>query len=289
MVRLASDGEKSMAPLALHSRWRAFTEEWKIPLERKLAMFVAPLTVAIVSGVVLLVLDTDPEDPPPAAQLEVVDLVVGGGGGESDDLPFLDLLVRNTGDTVSVVTGVALEIGAQGVIEICEGGGAPLETSAAYDVVMPALALGAARVRRADVSQQIAPDEADRFSIRMTIPDTEFFWHPHLYEVDVRLSHDGSDVPVEAGKAIVSVPLVPTWQYFEPSGSGDMDESIAECYRENTRTLNRFLELDGAKAPGLTRDLLFGPGAQPTPSSTPEAIAPPEARSSAGESHGRRL
>src|SRR5204863_3632356 len=85
----------------------------EISLEKKLAMFVAPVVVAVATGILVPVLTGAFSGGDGAAKrsakLELVDLAVGGGrfqrllSGPPSKLQFVDVTVRNTGDLVSVI------------------------------------------------------------------------------------------------------------------------------------------------------------------------------------------
>ena len=253
---------------------RDLRKQWReISLEKKLAMFVAPVFVAIATAV-LVPLSTgalggggdeksETRAPVrPVERLEVLDLVVGGGEaprfGEGTAKPqFLDITVRNTGETVSVITGATFRIRDFALLRICEAGGG-LEPTAKYDVELPSDPTPD-DVVEAKVSQQIPPHEADRFVIRLNVPFEAMQFGMRLYYVDVALVHDASARPVPAGSAVVSVPFNPDENYF-PASFSNFDDlppgEVRDCYVDNEEALRRFLALEGARSPALTEAVL---------------------------------
>lgn len=259
-----------MAFDTLRRQWR------EISLEKKLGMFVAPIFVAVAAGI-LVPLTTGAfsgggaddvaasQGPPPREErLQVVSLSVGGGDApEFVDGPpgvpqFIDLTLRNTGNTVSVITGARLHVEDFALLKICEAGGG-LDPTAKYDVTLPPNPTRGDAVD-AKVSQQIPPNKADRFTISMNVPFRNIHDGMRLYHFSVELFHDGEQQPVNAGKAVVSVPYVPDPRYF-PASFEDFDQTlepgpVRDCYEANEAALRRFLELDSVRAPDLTEALL---------------------------------
>jgi hypothetical protein len=86
-------------------------KQWsEISLEKKLAMFVAPVFVAVASGILVPVLTGAFGSDGEGGGLEVVDLGVSSGEVADDptapvDAPVIDVTVRNSGHDVSVITG----------------------------------------------------------------------------------------------------------------------------------------------------------------------------------------
>ena len=108
-------------------------KQWsEISLEKKLAMFVAPVFVAVVSGILISGISgafgsDDSSTTIDAGGLEVVDLEVTSGEvadepGAPVDAPLIDLTVRNTGQEVSIITGANLQVRNMAWIQNCEGG-----------------------------------------------------------------------------------------------------------------------------------------------------------------------
>jgi len=247
-------------------------KQWsEISLEKKLAMFVAPLFVAVASGILIPVLsgafgsDGDSKPPGPgststsaAGGLEVVDLEVSSGEvaepGETFDAPVIDVTVRNTGEDVSVITGANLRVRDAVWIKNCEGG-AGLDPSVEYDVVLPA-SPDVGEIVEADVSQQVPANSADRFTFRL---NTAGIWGDgtRLYQLDVELFHDAQARPLEAGTVLVAVPFDPDSRLLDPGELPDeaYPAPLVACYDTNEANFLEFLELEGERSPELTEQV----------------------------------
>ncbi len=239
-----------------------------ISLEKKLGMFVAPLVVAIAAGVLVPLLSGafrgDNERPTGALRsegLEVIDLTVGAGKppellADPRAPQLLDITVRNTGQVVSVITRATFRIRNFGLLRICQAGGG-LEPTENYDVTLPPSPRPGELVE-AKVSQQIRPNQADRFTFRLNVPLIPMQDGMRLYQLDVALLHDRDTRPLTAGTAVVSVPFIPTDDYFLSPGTDTSlySPEVLGCYEENEKILRRFLNLEGERSPMLTKQLL---------------------------------
>lgn len=246
-------------------------KQWsEISLEKKLAMFVAPVFVAVTSAILVSVMtgafgsdggtqspDGDSTATIEAGGLEVVDLEVTSGEVADDpaapvDAPAIDMTVRNTGEDVSVITGANLRIRDMAWIENCEGG-AGLEPSVEYDVILPANP-DVGEIVETDVSQQVPANSADRFTLRLYTPQENLGDGTRLYQLDVELLHDAAAGPLEAGTVLVAVPFDPDSRLLSLGSESD-DPSLADvqaCYEANEANFLDFLELEGARSPELT-------------------------------------
>lgn len=243
---------------------RGIAAKWaEISLEKKLSLFVAPVAIAIITGLVIPSIarriNKEPEDAP---RLEVLDVAVGGGlgpgrfGEPPPELQHIDVTVRNTGKVISVVKGALFRINRFAHLEICEAGGG-LEASKNYDVVLP-VEPKPGQVVRTKVSQQIAPNEADRFLFKLTVPKRDLQLGKYLYEIDIGLFHDSGNQPLNAGRVLVSVPDTVSAFYFAPQLASEEGE-VGECYRSNAEKLRRMLSSKGERVPELNEELLRGP------------------------------
>lgn len=233
------------------ARW---TAEWKeLSFEKKLALVGAPLLVAVVVGLVISPLSTLLADRT-TTRLEVVDLAVldSPAGGEDRQYvpPQVEVLVRNTGDLVSVVSRATFEVMDYGILEICQAGGV-LDLSAAYAVVLPTGDEAVGERVPVDVRQEIRVGEADRFGFELTVPEERINdYAVHLYRLGVRLERDGGR-GLEAGMAVVSVPRAVDRWYFDEDAAA-YGEDVAACYARNAATYERFARLDGTRSASMT-------------------------------------
>jgi hypothetical protein len=250
--------------------------QWsEISLEKKLAMFVAPVFVAVMSGIIVSFAtgafrtSNDSQPPAPgsastveaAGGLEVVDVGVTSGVPANDPgdpavPPVIDVTVRNTGREVSVITGASLRVRELAWIGVCEGG-AGLDPSVEYDVILPASA-DAGEVVEADVSQQVPANTADRFTLRLYTPEENRGDGTRLYQLDVELEHDATARPLEAGTVVVAVPFDPDSNLLSVASELPEEEQPADlraCYDANKARFLDFLELEGERSPELTAEL----------------------------------
>jgi hypothetical protein len=220
--------------------------------------------------------------PRVAEQLEVVQMSVVDSVRATDveaaKAPAIDIKLRNVGGTVAVVTQADLTVLDDGRIRECEPGtGGPLNASVNYGLSVP-VDPDANTTHRAPMSLQIAANEADRVTISIDAPDLNLQQHAAvLYAFDVALRQGPRDESVSIGRAVIAFPEVPGASAFTGSFAGGPPLSGAlSCLEENDATLLRFLEFDGAKPPGLTKELLKPvaptprPTAPPTPAGTPQ-------------------
>jgi hypothetical protein len=231
---------------------KSFREKWsEIPFERKMAMFVAPIFVAVASALLIRLLSDGSED----TKLEVVDLVVGGGAirdvGEPADPPFIDITLRNAGDLISIVKRARFTVRSFGTIERCDGG-AGLDPSVQYDVELP-VDPQPGETHEVKVSQQVPPNGADRFTFRLGVPEADPQFGLYIYQLDVALFHDTEERPLPVGTVLVSAPTLPNPFSLDPGGAQGL---LRDCYERNIATFNRMIQLEGERSPQFTRDLL---------------------------------
>jgi hypothetical protein len=236
-----------MSRKSLRAKWS------EIPFERKIAMFVAPIFVAVASAfLVRLLSGGSGGGERRATKLEVVDLVVGGGAirdvDEPADPPFIDITLRNAGDLISIVKRARFTVRSFGVIERCEGG-AGLDPSVQYDVELPVDPQPG--ILEVKVSQQVPPNEADRFTFRLGVADPDPRFDPYIYQLDVALFHDTEERPLPVGAVLVSTPTLPNPFSLDPGEALEGD-----CFERNIATFNRMIQLEGVRSPQLTSDLL---------------------------------
>jgi hypothetical protein len=131
------------------------------------------------------------------------------------------------------------------VLPLCEGGN-PLDPTRVYPFGLPAQPSRGASVE-IPVSQQVAADEADRFTIPLTGGDTSGT-EVELLHVAVGVLHDAHPTPLSAGMAVVALPGPPAEPFFTIDAPG---VPVAGCYAENQATMRHFLALEGARDAAL--------------------------------------
>jgi len=247
-------------------------QQWsELSLEKKLSIAVVPLTVALIGALVpVLVARGGSGDAAPATSaassapasapgLEVIDVAVGGGEVRGrGPTQLVDITIRNAGTLVSVVKRIGFRVRASELLTICQAGGG-LEASATYDVLFPG-ETEPGTVLEQKVSQQIAPGEADRFTVHLDVKEPERQLGEHLYQLDVLLYHDTAREPLRAATVVVSVPSVPDEGYFwsavpeaaRPGYEQPAAGEVKQCLVDNESKYTRMLALDGERSPLLT-------------------------------------
>src|SRR3954452_20226374 len=148
-------------------------------------LLIAPIIVgAVAAGISVLTREHEPEKrvalkglPPvvinPEEQLESAPPVRTGhqrgvrpGRQTESSKPRIEVRLHNTGTRRAVLTSAVFTVRRRSVFEPC-GSGAGLLVSTRYDVTLPDRAGASVEV---PIDQQLGPDEADRFSFRLTAP-----------------------------------------------------------------------------------------------------------------------
>jgi len=251
--------------------------QWaSISLEQKLAMFVAPVVVFVVTTMLIpavrdVVWDgftTKPTVtvPPttttpttttlgePCPTIGELSPATGSASVRSSGLEVVDVVpcdsrieisMRNVGRLVSVVKRAEFRVRAMQTIEThCRGPGAALPISRTYDLRLPAYD-GVGQVVGVTVRQQLKPNEADAFAFRVGLAGALLGDEdPRLYQLDVLVYHDREPKPIKAGIVILAV-ATPGRVSFEPSEDADSEERA--CVRGNVEALRTMLALDGVR------------------------------------------
>jgi hypothetical protein len=252
--------------------------QWaSISLEQKLAMFVAPVVVFVVTTMLIpavrdVVWDgftTKPTVtvPPttttpttttlgePCPTIGELSPATGSASVRSSGLEVVDVVpcdsrieisMRNVGRLVSVVKRAEFRVRAMQTIEThCRGPGAALPISRTYDLRLPAYD-GVGQVVGVTVRQQLKPNEADAFAFRVGLAGVLLGDEdPRLYQLDVLIYHDREPKPIKAGIVILAV-ATPGRVSFEPSEDADSEERA--CVRGNVEALRTMLALDGVRS-----------------------------------------
>ena len=238
----------------LTARARAFRSNWaEISLEKKLSMFVAPIFVAVVTAVVLPRVagggggdsaSTKPSDE----QLEVSDLAVDNSAKGTK----IHVAVRNIGGLVSVATNARFRIRKFATLSTCLPQAYQLPTHT-YDLVLP-IENAEGKTRDVSISQEIEPNDSDRFSFDLGIDDPmPLSTTSYLYLLEVALFHDRKTTPVEAGEVWLAEPF-PQKSWFSASdspGDDSFSQQVNSCVDENRANLSAIYGGSASVSPDL--------------------------------------
>ena len=212
-------------PGSLWAKWKA------ISLEAKLAMFVAPVVVFVVTALIAKVI-SGPDRA--QANLQVVRLLPVNGP-KNYHQAIIDLTLRNTGGTVSVLTRAEFRIRRAEEITQCPAPGLLLPTGR-YSIVLPFADEGR-QILTTQLNQEVGPNEADRFTFSLGLPEGASNAVESIYQLDLALYHDADPRPVKAGSVLVVLPFNSPGLF--KSLCGDVDK------------LASFLASDSARSPEL--------------------------------------
>ncbi|WP_433476498.1 hypothetical protein ACQPZP_05275 [Spirillospora sp. CA-142024] len=205
--------------------------------------------------------------PSKAAKIEVIDMLVDTPK-DADSRPVsLDIKLHNTGTRRSIIKRAVLSIHKFTMFKECAGQGGGLGVSATYGLNMPVRPKPGQKVE-VPLSQQLGPDEADRFKIELNLPQSSaWIENPDqgklfVYQVGVTLIRDTNSKAVNLGDAVVALPITITvheQQFFLTkenaeihyydwlSGGPEAGAGIRQCLRANNVTLRQYMTAAGAK------------------------------------------
>jgi len=176
----------------------------------------------------------------------IVDLVVENAGTAA----VLDISVQNKGTARVVLRRAVVKVERFTTIHVCNTQG-ELEVTGEYDLSLPSPAeVGYTASKK--VNQQVGPDEADRFQIRLQNKDIKKVHKVSFYSLDVTIETNGSPAFIHAGKAMIALPLVPSnndggwyWSHRfvrEPlDWLGPQQVAVEACMHGNSRAMQEFL------------------------------------------------
>ncbi|GAA1790386.1 hypothetical protein GCM10009735_22480 [Actinomadura chokoriensis] len=203
------------------------------------------------------------------AEIEIVDMLVDTPPAGRRLPASLDIKLLNTGDRRSVIKRAIVSIRKFSLIEVCFSQGGGLDVSATYGLTMPVHPTPGQELE-VPLSQEIGPDEADRFKLNLRLPeaaaevgrnlDAERFF---VYHIGVQLVRDRESHKVNAGDAVVVLPGPFTvnpqdffltkefdrhpnrYDAYHPTPQ-EMSH-IRECLASNNTILHGFMSVNGAK------------------------------------------
>lgn len=186
----------------------------------------------------------------------------------------IELLLQNAGTGRSVVNQAQIEVKRVDLLPLCFTQG-ELPLSERYGARLPTDAHPGETVE-VPLHQQLAADRADRFELALGLDPNPAELNVegqlpgvYLFELDVSVTSDGKERPLEIGKALISLPELPSpagvylWSpgtaRFLATGFGNPDGRSAEelweehmpCWRENTVAVRRALAGSAARSPRM--------------------------------------
>jgi hypothetical protein len=196
------------------------------------------------------------------ASLKVVDLVVLNGT-DWDRPPEVQITLHNTGSQRSIIKRALFRIQTVAALPICHTAG-ELLVSKNYDITLPTTQPEDAAPVEKPVSQQLGPDEADRFAFSFATPERVGEPAVYLYQLQIEFLYDTQSTPLRVGNVIVAAPGAPGrhglefWREgqeakFDAAYShlGAYKATVRSCLDSNTSKLRRTLALDGARSEEL--------------------------------------
>jgi hypothetical protein len=230
---------------------------WRRMLRRPLVWLGALLTAAITAFAVTwatgLANNVAPH-PGKSPKLEVDSVSISTPA--SGQRATLDLKLRNIGNQLAIITGVQLHILQFATLRHCEEQG-DLTPTGKYHANMPMRAKIGDSID-VPISQQVAPDAADRFKVLLRLP-ADFPGTVYSYRVRLDLRYDNSAIQRGISDAIVFLPFVPRSDYFWTHQDatvgnpfpflGDGAPGVSKCLINNAKALRSLLSLSGIRAP----------------------------------------
>jgi hypothetical protein len=201
--------------------------------------------------------------------LKVVDLVVLNGT-DWERSPEIQVTLHNTDAQRSIIKRALFRIQSLVALPVCHTAG-ELLVSKKYDVALPTtLPKDEAPVEK-PVSQQLGPDEADRFAFTLSAPQGVETHTVYLYQLQIDFLHDTDSTPLKAGNVVLALPGAPGRHGLEFWGKGEASNgkvtrasfdaayshlgadqaTVRSCLDSNTAKLRRMLALDGARSEEL--------------------------------------
>jgi hypothetical protein len=258
---------KPGSPRGVRNKWR------ELSFEKQLSILLAPLLVALVSGILVPRVNELFFGETNQPSLKVIDLVVynqvakyeqlesRGEAQTKDSVPSIEVILHNTGNRRSVITRASVTIKDRVSIEPCFTPNAELRISGNYDIELPTKSRIGQTIE-VPVSQQLGADEADRFIFRFGSP--VHYHYPgvsrgaFVYWLGLSLRHDNEKDPLNVGSVVLSVPGLPeaVWTKDLAAGGPNIDPivkdaSIRRCLQTNTAAIRPILARSGERSSEL--------------------------------------
>jgi hypothetical protein len=252
----SADSESEGKAGTSRSRRRIKLASLNLPLPVTLISVIAAAVLAVLGNYVYRSMTAA---PPPAARLEVDGIVVMApdpaliGDNTTRYFDRLYFQLRNTGSQLAILSGVTLGIQQHAVVPLCFTQGY-LPSTGHYRTDLPEHP-SPGSVVTIPISQQIGPDEADRFDVAVRIPfgPNEAI---HLYRLRVSLTYDRAVPPISVGEVIVALPFEPNdgqyfWSHRDRASPNFLAwyapnyPTISRCLIRNSQLLAQFLSQSG--------------------------------------------
>lgn len=168
----------------------------------------------------------------------------------------IEFEIRNTGDQLAIIRAARLTVQQFAALPHCLAqGGLPI--TGIYKAFLPMNPSPGASVD-IPTAQQVGPDAADRFGIKLGLPVGASFENVYVYRVRIGLLINNSSVPANAGEAIIALPSQPDQSYFwskqtaahpdyMPAFQGSAVPQLGQCLIKNSRKLGAILTMAGAR------------------------------------------
>jgi hypothetical protein len=184
-------------------------------LNLPLTVAVIPIVIAALLGAYIYHIQNKPSIVGPRIEVDSAEIVATSrahSDNVSTDVEKVYFQLRNTGNQLAIIRGVRLEVQQYVSLPVCVTQGYLPSTgnSRANMPVRPRIT----SIINVPVSQQIAPDAADRFEVSLRI-QKDPSQSVYLYRLNASLLYDKLAIPVNAGELLVALPYNPdSTQYF---------------------------------------------------------------------------
>ncbi|OZV81744.1 hypothetical protein CA850_11355 [Micromonospora echinospora] len=175
-------------------------------------------------------------------QADVLDLGHPAGKDEVDS-PVLDVVLKNTGDQIAVVSAVDFTFRYSEKVELCEKGGDVIEIAGHYDVSIPFPDRPTPFSIRREVRHEISPGKIERLTFAVGVGKVPLHSDIWLYQIDMRVVSDGAAKALHAGTGLIVAP-VPHEGYF-------LNQKIISdrsCPADTLNRVRKFTAMSGAKS-----------------------------------------
>lgn len=227
---------------------------------RKLILALIPVAVGALIPIIFVLIQH--RVSPPTPRIEVDGMTVQDASIRNAVSAKIHILLRNTGSQLTIIKQVRLQVDSAEQLPLCVGQG-DLSSSASYGATIPARPRPRSVVS-VNVHQSEPPDSADHFVVQLHLPKNSH-GGISLYQLNVSLVHDNVAKPVEAGYVLLALPLNPNNAFVWTKSSaqdfrnpvemrtfGDSYPAWSRCLISNSRAVQKFLSLPGARSASLS-------------------------------------